>query len=54
MKAEIKEALGVEAATVVGSGGIFRVVVDGDVVYDRGETFRFPHPGEIKDLIRSR
>ncbi len=32
---------------VPGSGGIFDVIVDGDVIYSKFKTGRFPEPGEV-------
>ena len=37
-----------------GSGGIFTVSVNEEVVFDRGATGRFPESKELKQLIRDR
>jgi selenoprotein W-related protein len=43
----IKEARGVEAELVGGDNGIFDVVVDGELIYSKHQTGRFPDPDEI-------
>jgi len=46
--------LGVEPELVPGSGGIFDVRVDDDLVYSKHETGSFPIENELIDDIRSR
>jgi len=36
------------------SGGIFDVVVDGDLVFSKFETGRFPNEGEVLEMIARR
>ena len=43
----MRESFGAEARLIVGGGGIFDVVVDGDLVFSKFEAGRFPDPGEI-------
>ena len=45
--ARIKEALGVEAELIKGDNGVFDVVVDGELIYSKQQTGRFPDPDEI-------
>jgi selenoprotein W-related protein len=52
LAAELKNALGIEAKLVPGSGGIFDVACDGRVVYSKHETGRFPDPGEVATALR--
>jgi len=52
LAAELKEALGVESELIAGGGGIFDVVVDGDMVFSKHQTGRFPEPGEIVKMIK--
>jgi selenoprotein W-related protein len=52
LAAELREALGVESELQQGSGGIFDVEVDGDRVYSKHTTGRFPEPGEIVRLLK--
>ncbi len=52
MAAELKEACGVEAELINGSGGVFDVEVDKKLIYSKSQTFRFPKPGEVAELMR--
>ena len=52
MAAELREGLDVEAELVAGGGGIFDVTVDGELVYSKHETGRFPNPGEVLAAIQ--
>lgn len=47
------EELG-ETALVPGTGGIFEVRVDGELVWSRKDMGRFPEIKELKQLIRDR
>ncbi|MGP3967349.1 SelT/SelW/SelH family protein [Streptomyces sp. 6N223] len=42
-----------EVALVPGTGGVFRVRVDGETVWDRHEQ-GFPEPSAVKRLVRDR
>lgn len=53
MAAELKEAFGVEAKLIAGSGGIFEVKRDGTLVYAKSDTGRFPNAGEITGLLKA-
>jgi predicted Rdx family selenoprotein len=35
-----------------GTHGIFRVELDGEPVYDKAQTKRFPKPGEVANVLR--
>ena len=37
-----------------GSGGVFDVFVDGDLVYSKADTGRFPSQGEVSRLLKAR
>lgn len=39
---------------IEGGRGIFDVVVEGDLVFSKAETGRFPKPGEIATLLAAR
>ena len=54
MAADIKGDTGVESELICGGGGIFDVVVDGDMIFSKGEAGRFPEPDEILTKIRKR
>lgn len=43
-----------EVALVPGTGGIFEVRVDGEMVWSRKEQGRFPEAKELKQLVRDR
>lgn len=51
MAAELKNALKVESTLIPGGGGIFKITVDGRVVYSKAETGRFPKPGEAARAV---
>ena len=39
---------------ITGSGGKFEVTIDGELVFSKLETGRFPDASEIKDAIKAR
>lgn len=43
-----------EVALVPGSGGIFQVKLDGDVIASNRESKKMPEPPEVKRLVRDR
>jgi selenoprotein W-related protein len=43
-----------EVALVPGTGGIFEVRVDGELVWSRKQQGRFPEAKELKQLVRDR
>jgi selenoprotein W-related protein len=43
-----------EVALVPGTGGVFEVKVDGEVVFSREKEGRFPESKELKQLVRDR
>lgn len=43
-----------ELALVPGTGGVFEVRVDEEIVWSRAESGRFPEIKELKQLIRDR
>ncbi len=47
------EELG-EVALVPGESGVFFVQLEGEVLFDRARSRRFPEPKELKQLIRDR
>jgi selT/selW/selH-like putative selenoprotein len=54
LAAELRDGLHVEARLIRGDSGVFDVMVDGDCVYSKAETGRFPNPGEVLASIQSR
>lgn len=51
LAAELKEAFGADARLIEGSGGIFQVVADGELVFDKKDVGRFPVLGEVSKAI---
>jgi predicted Rdx family selenoprotein len=51
LAADLKKKFDVDADLKPGHGGIFDVEVDGRRIYSKGETHRFPIPGEVDELI---
>ena len=43
-----------EVALVPGTGGVFEIRVDGELVWSRAELQRFPDIKELKQLVRDR
>jgi predicted Rdx family selenoprotein len=37
-----------------GKGGVFDVTLDGEVLFSKHDTGRFPAPGEVEDLLAPR
>ena len=46
--------MGVEAELIPGSGGIFEVKADGEVIYKRALTRSFPEKGEILKILEEK
>ncbi|MBI5710274.1 MAG: Rdx family protein [Candidatus Eisenbacteria bacterium] len=53
LAAEIKQAKGVDATLIRGSGGEFEIVVDGRLVFSKKQLGRFPETQEALELIPS-
>ncbi len=53
MLTTFSEELG-EVALVPGTGGVFEIRLDGDLVWSRKERGRFPEMREIKQMVRDR
>jgi selT/selW/selH-like putative selenoprotein len=54
LQAAIKNEFGITANLKEGSGGIFDVHIDGERVYSKSTTHRFPTNEEISEKIRQR
>jgi predicted Rdx family selenoprotein len=52
VEAELKDTPGVNVALEQGSGGIFEVWADRQLVFNKATTGRFPEPGEVERLLR--
>ena len=51
MSAEIKKATGIEATLVGGSGGIFEIRQDREILWKKERGGSFPAPGEAADIF---
>ncbi len=54
MSAEILDSGPAEISLVAGGGGIFDVKLDGELIFSKAASARFPEPGEIAALIAQR
>ena len=52
MSAEIFDSTGISAELVDGGGGIFDVKLDGELVFSKFESNRFPKTGEIAAILK--
>ncbi len=48
----IKDTYQVEPKLVAGSGGIFDVEADGQMIFSKHQTGRFPEENEVLDLLK--
>jgi selT/selW/selH-like putative selenoprotein len=51
LAAEIKKARGIDATLIKGSGGQLEVVVDGQLIFSKKQTGRWPELGELLEKI---
>ena len=49
---ELRGVFGVDATLVAGGGGIFDVIADGDMIYSKFKTGRFPEHDEIIEKLK--
>ena len=54
MAACLKDRFDVDAELIEGAGGIFDVAVDGEIVYSKHDTGRFPEHDEVVALLAPR
>jgi selenoprotein W-related protein len=52
LAAVIREEFGVEPQLVKGDDGVFDVVVDGQMVFSKHQTGRFPEEEEVLEALR--
>jgi selenoprotein W-related protein len=50
----LKQAFEAQAELVGSGGGVFEVTVDGELVFSKKASGRFPEDGEVARLIRDR
>jgi selenoprotein W-related protein len=51
LAAEIKKARNLEPSLIKGSGGVFEVVLDGNLIFSKKKLGRFPELSELLDKI---
>jgi selT/selW/selH-like putative selenoprotein len=51
LAADLQDALDVESELLKGGAGVFDVVVDGELVFSKARSGRFPNDGEILALL---
>jgi selT/selW/selH-like putative selenoprotein len=51
LAAEVKQAKGIDATLIKGSGGQFEVVLDGQLIFSKKQLGRFPETEEILSKI---
>jgi selT/selW/selH-like putative selenoprotein len=51
---ELRNAFGVEATLVAGSGGAFEITVDGKLEFSKLQIGRFPEHGEIVQNLKNK
>ena len=49
----MKDALDLDPKLVASHGGVFEISVDGELIFSKRSTGRFPDDGEVLRLIRS-
>jgi len=55
LERELKKEMGrdIEVELIAGTGGVFEVVVEGNLIFSKKKMHRFPEKGEISALIGS-
>ena len=54
LAAELKEAVGETVKLIDGSGGVFEVTVDGELVFSKKALKRFPELGEVSKIVQQK
>ncbi|MAG32282.1 MAG: hypothetical protein CL908_15475 [Deltaproteobacteria bacterium] len=52
LAAELKASFDVEARLIKGGNGVFEVRLDGELVFDKARTERFPILGEVSRTVQ--
>lgn len=50
----MKKAFSVDATLIKGSGGIFDVTLDGELIFSKHDQDRFPSNEEIEQLVKDK
>jgi len=55
LEAELKSKFeGIETNLILGRGGVFEIMLNGDLIFSKKEKGRFPDDGEIVSLIEKK
>ena len=54
MADELRDRFGVDVELIKGRDGVFEVVHDGDLIYSKKSTGRFPDDDEVEALVQAR
>ena len=54
LAAEVKESVGVDLELIESGGGKFEVTAEGELVFSKKETKRFPELGEVSRLLKAK
>jgi len=50
---KLREKTGVETKLIKSSGGVFEVVYNGELIFSKKKTGRFPDPDKIVEIIKN-
>jgi selT/selW/selH-like putative selenoprotein len=50
----LKTRFGLPAQLIKGSGGVFDVTLDGQLLFSKKKIGRFPFPGEVEEQVQAR
>jgi selenoprotein W-related protein len=53
LAAALKENAGIEPKLIEGSGGVFDVTLDGELIFSKKITGRFPEDAEIVEAVNA-
>ena len=53
MAAELEKSVHFKATLIPGAGGIFDVKRDGELIYTKSESGRFPEAGEVTAILQA-
>ena len=51
---ELETKLGLRSDLIKGSGGVFEVTFEGELLFSKKKLGRFPEPGEVAGLVEAR
>ncbi len=54
MAEAIKNKFGIEPELIEGSGGVFEVTADGELIFSKKQTGRFPEHDEVLDKLAAK